>query len=91
VPPGRHQLGLPERNSAVLLVDDGLEHVIGLSVEHNRWAGDRLDADLVKLFFAATDQFGQLMRQQRGLDIVFESMSRAHIAKQHMACLCGLF
>jgi len=31
------------------------------------------------------------MRRQRWLDVVLEAMSRAHIAKQHMARLCGLF
>jgi hypothetical protein len=65
MPPGGYQLRVPERNRAVLLLNDGLEHVIGLAVEHNRRGGGRFDVDLVKLFFAAADQLGSRTRARR--------------------------
>jgi len=47
VPPRGHKLWVKERDRAVLLVDDGVEHVIRFAVEHDRKSGVRLDVDVL--------------------------------------------
>jgi hypothetical protein len=56
MPPDRYRLRIPEPNAPVFFLNDGLEHVIDLAVEHNRRrAGGRVLLDLVRLFFAGAD------------------------------------
>lgn len=61
VTPRSHKLRVEERDGSISLVDDRVEHVIGLAIENDGRAGIRLDVNLVKLRFPTMKQRGQFV------------------------------
>src|SRR5207248_9092916 len=58
VSPRGNKILVPKRYRAVPLLDNGVENVIRLAIEHDGWVGIQLNVDFVKLLFSDTDQRG---------------------------------
>jgi len=61
IPPCGHKLRVKKRDRAVVLVDQGVEHVPGFPIEHDGRVGSRLDVDFVELLLPEADECGQLV------------------------------
>ena len=59
VPPRGHKLRVKERDRAVLLVDNRVEHVTSFPIKHDRRVGFRFDLDFVKILLPVADKGGQ--------------------------------
>ena len=54
-----YKLGIEERNGAIFLFDNRIEHVIGLPVEDDGRVGFRFDVDFIKLRLSIADERGR--------------------------------
>jgi len=59
VTPRSHKLRVKERNGAIALPDDRLEHIIGFPVEDDGRVGFRFDVDFIKLRLSIADERGR--------------------------------